>query len=70
MNTNIKITNKNNNFDNDFVYIYNFEQAYFYIENKVRPQSIDKHNKTNNIYFKFRRNDTRELFNIWANRNR
>ena len=56
--------------DKDFVYIYNPEQAYFYIENKVRPRTVGKHDKTGNIYFKFLRSDTREVFRIWMNKDK
>lgn len=54
----------------DYIYIYNFEQAYFYIENKVRPTTVGKHDKTGNIYFKFKRDDTRKVYDIWVTRNR
>lgn len=54
----------------EYIYIYNFEQAYFYIENGVRPLSIDKHNKTGNIYFKFNKETTRKVYDTWVTRDR
>jgi hypothetical protein len=48
-------------------YIYNLEQAYFYIENKVRPILPPKlHNKTNHIFFIFNTEETEEVYKLWC----
>jgi|GEM_PF-1980805 len=49
----------------EMIYIYNPQQAYFYIEHKVRPLSVGVHKKTNAVYFVFDREKTRPLYTKW-----
>ena len=49
----------------DYIYIYNLEQAYFYIREGVKPVYIDKNDKTGNIYFQFIREETRTPYDKW-----
>lgn len=51
-------------------YIYNLNQAYFYIENGIRPiEQPQVHYKTRHIYFIFSHEETKELYKIWCNKN-
>ena len=48
-------------------YIYNMEQAYFYIEKGVKPLGKPEVNpKTNKIFFKFNFDDTKEVYDLWC----
>lgn len=54
-----------------YVCIYNLQQAYFYIQNNVLPVYIDKNIRTGNIYFKFSKQETKDLYNKWlSNKNK
>lgn len=51
------------------VYIYNLEQAYFYIENRVRPIEVPQiHHSTGKIFFIFDGEETEEVKGKWCNR--
>ncbi|HFD2033484.1 TPA: hypothetical protein ACF2DD_002061 [Clostridium perfringens] len=50
------------------VYIYNYEQAYFYISSGVFPINRPEiHPTTNKVYFTFNWNDVQEVYKIWCN---
>lgn len=49
----------------EFVYIYNLKQANFYINSGIKAVEIGVHSKTNKTYFKFIREETRQLFQQW-----
>lgn len=51
--------------NNNTIYIYNLEQAYFYIENGLRPIFVDKHNKTNKIFYIFDKRATNSTYSKW-----
>lgn len=53
-----------------YVFIYNLDQAYFYIRNGVNPVYIDKHERTKNVYFQFIKDATNSLYTEWLNRNK
>lgn len=53
----------------DLIYIYNLEQAYFYIRrnaNPLYPPSINPNSKM--VFFTFSKQDTNELYTIWLNK--
>lgn len=52
---------------NNKVYIYNLKQAYFYIKQGLDPISIDKHNKTQKIFFIFDKEKSNHLYTKWLN---
>lgn len=52
-----------------YVYIYNLEQAYYYIKHDVKPVFIDRHPTTNKTYFQFRKGDTRDIYQKWCDKN-
>jgi len=55
--------------DNNNAYIYNFEQAYFYIENGIRPCEHPRvHKGTGNIFFTFSKKETEKVYEEWINR--
>lgn len=48
-------------------YIYNLEQAYFYIQNGIKPIDIPKeHYRTKKIYFTFSEEQTRDVYDKWC----
>lgn len=52
-------------------YIYNWEQAYFYMENGVMPvERPGVHPTTGNIYFVFDNDSTKEVYVKWVYRNK
>lgn len=52
-------------------YIYNLDQAYFYIENGIRPiEPPHQHQVTHKIYFTFDNEETRGVYDKWCNRGR
>lgn len=55
----------------ELIYIYDWKQAYFYMENGLMP--IDRpgiNPKTNSVYFIFNRTETKPLFDKWCTRNK
>lgn len=51
------------------VYIYDYNKAYFYIQNGVLPIDPPKeHNQTHKVFFTFDYEDTKDLYNEWINR--
>ena len=50
-------------------YIYNWEQAQFFIQEGCKVIEIGKHKKTNNTYFVFYNGDIQEAFKKWNKRN-
>ena len=52
-------------YKNDYVYIYNLEQAYFYIREGLKPISIGTHNKTNMYYFVFNKDKSNSIYTKW-----
>ena len=52
----------------EYIYIYNEEQAFFYIERKLRPIDKGVNPKTNKIWYKFNRELTKPLFDEWCSR--
>ncbi len=53
---------------NNKKYIYNLDQAYFYIQNGVRPiETPQKHFTTNKIFFVFDFNATQKVYEKWCN---
>lgn len=61
------IENKNIKYEKniDYVYIYNLQQAYFYIQNNLLPLKVDKHPRTNRTFFVFDREKSNPLFTKW-----
>ena len=55
--------------NNDKVYIYDLERAYFYIENGIRPLEVPReHYTTKRVCFCFSKKETNNLYNKWLNR--
>lgn len=53
----------------DLVYIYNLEQAYFYIREGLTPLYPPKENKnTRMIYFCFDKGDSNSVYTKWLER--
>lgn len=51
------------------IYIYNWQQACFYIQNGLNPiESPGFNKKSGNIYFIFERKATKPLFDMWCKR--
>lgn len=50
------------------VNIYNKDQAYYYIENGIKPiyTGVNKY-KADMVYFKFNMDDTQEIYKKWCN---
>lgn len=54
---------------NDKKYIYNYKQAYFYIQNGVLPiEQPQIHKKTHKIFFVFSTKETEEVYSKWCDR--
>ncbi|NMM65539.1 hypothetical protein HBE96_23460 [Clostridium sp. P21] len=50
-------------------YIYNLQQAYFYIQNGVLPLDPPAINhNTNKVYFTFNNEKTKEVYKLWCDR--
>ncbi|MCD3254365.1 hypothetical protein [Clostridium botulinum] len=48
-------------------YIYNWQQAYFYMENGVMPiERPQKHFETGNIFFVFDNEETQKVYDKWC----
>ena len=56
---------KNNN---DYIYIYNYHQANFYIKNGIKLIDINLNKTTNKIYFVFSKKESLECYIKWINR--
>ena len=54
----------------EVVYIYNMEQAFFYIKHKIYPIDMGTHSDTQRFYFKFIRKDTQLCYVEWKKRNK
>lgn len=53
---------------NNRLYIYNMEQANYFIKEGCKPIKIDKHHRTNKIFWVFDKEDAAVPFAKWANR--
>lgn len=52
-------------------YVYNKEQALWFIDNGGELKDVDIHKKTGRIFFVFKDNDfLQSLYNVWNNRKR
>jgi len=49
-----------------YVFIYNPEQASFYMENGVAPKATGVHPKTKRIWFKFGFNESSDVYSQWC----
>lgn len=49
----------------DVLYIYNLYQCSFYMTNGVYAIDCGKHPKTNKVWHKFRKEDTKEVYLLW-----
>lgn len=49
-------------------YIYNWEQAYFYMKNGIMPLERPGVHPNGNVYFVFSDEDTKEVYNKWCNK--
>ncbi|WP_161794424.1 MULTISPECIES: hypothetical protein [Paraclostridium] len=52
------------------IYIYNWEQSKFYIENGLVPIKPGVNERTGNIYMIFNREESQEVFSKWCTRNK
>lgn len=51
----------------ELIYIYDWKQAYFYMENGLMPLERPGINfNTKTVYFVFKREDTKPLFDRWC----
>ena len=50
------------------VYIYNVEQARFYISKGINPIDVGIHKKTKKAYYVFGYYETKEVWNEWCTR--
>ena len=49
--------------------IFNWQQAYFYMENGVMPKErLQIHKKTGKIFFVFNDTETQQLYDKWCTR--
>lgn len=51
--------------NNNAIYIYNTEQAYFYIKQGLEPIWVDKHTTTGKIYFVFNKKESNSIYTKW-----
>ena len=51
----------------DKIYIYNLKQAFFYIQQGLLPLEIEKHHRTNRIYFVFDKEKSNPFYTKWLN---
>lgn len=50
------------------IYIYNYQQAYYYISRGAIPiAKPEVHNTTKRVYFTFNYDDVQELYHEWCN---
>lgn len=49
----------------EFVYIYNVEQANFYLNNGVIPVEMGVNDKTGRVYFKYTKHDSQPIYDKW-----
>ena len=49
----------------DFLYIYNVEQANYYIQEGVNPVGVGINDRTKAVYFKFIRKETNNVYGLW-----
>jgi hypothetical protein len=54
--------------ESGFVYIYNIEQARYYILNNVKLLDTGLNKRTNKVWYKFSYNDTLQVYADWCNR--
>lgn len=54
----------------EFIYIYNLQQANFYLQNGVIPVEIAKSELNGRTYAKFKRSETKQIFDKWCLRNK
>jgi len=59
-----------NNQKSNFVYIYNPQQASFYISNGVSPLDTGVNIKTGKVWYKFGYYETLEVYSRWCTRNK
>ena len=52
------------------VYIYNKDQALFYMKSNLELLDIGVHNKTNKPFWVFRYDEHKKIFGKWINRNK
>lgn len=52
----------------NYVYIYNLQQAYFYIREGLTPITTDKHKKTGMIFFVFDKKESNSIYTKWLNK--
>ena len=50
------------------VYIYNSEQAYYYIQQGLIPIKVREHDRTGNICYIFDKEKSNSLYTNWLNR--
>lgn len=48
-----------------YLYIYNVEQSNYYIQNKIYPIEVGMNRKTMNVWFKFSKEETNEVYSKW-----
>jgi len=55
--------------DNNLIYIYNLEQAYFYIREGLTPLYPPKENPNSKmVYFVFNKQDSNPLYTEWLSK--
>lgn len=52
------------------MYLYNIQQASFYMENGCKPVDTGINPNTKKIWYKFYKDETTEAYNLWMNRDR
>ena len=52
------------------VYIYNKDQALFYMQKGLLPLDIGVHSRTNKPFWCFNYQDHRKFFGAWINKNK
>ena len=52
------------------MYIYNIKQASYYMENGCKPIGTGINKNTNKIWYKFYKDETEHVYNLWMNRDR
>ena len=52
------------------IYIYNKEQALFYINSNLELLDIGVHNRTNKPFWVFRYDQHKKIFGKWINKNK
>jgi hypothetical protein len=54
--------------ESGFVYIYNIEQAQFYISKGIKVIDTGINKRTNRVWYKFSYDDTLQTYSEWCNR--